>query len=117
MLACRKIWVRENFELYGLADEEQYVKILNGEFAATRHPSQADAYILDGLPFYAPRRTSDHILILGFNYIPLPYSLVAALISHPDLFADDILVRWTQEQDLIFEATLGQLREQAARHK
>lgn len=107
--------LRENIELYGLPDEEPYIRILIGEFAATRHPSQADAYMVDSLPFYAPRGTGDHLSILGFNHIPLPYSLVAALISHPDLFSDDILVRWTQEQDLIFEANLGQLREQAAK--
>ncbi len=57
----------------------------------------------------------DHLSILGFNHIPLPYALVAALISHRDLFSDDILIRWTQEQELVFEATLGQLRGQAAK--
>ena len=46
----------------------------------------------------------------SFNYVPLPDSLLEALVEHAELFPDDILVRWTQEQDLYFEATLGQLR-------
>ena len=106
--------VRENIELYGLPDKEQYIEILTSEFGAARHPSQDGAYIPESLPFYAPRLANDHISILSFNNIPLPYSLVVALVVHTELFPDDILVRWTQEQDLLFEATLGQLRGQAA---
>ncbi len=48
------------------------------------------------------------ISILSFNNVPLPDSLIEALVDHPELFPDGILVRWTQEQDLIFEATLGE---------
>jgi hypothetical protein len=107
--------VRENIELYGLQDKQQYVKILTSEFGAARHPSHADAYMLEGLPFYAPRPTDDHISILSFNNTPLPDSLVEALVNHPESFPDDILIRWTQEQDLIFEATLGHLRGRTAR--
>ena len=106
--------VRENIELYGLPDEEPYVEILISEFGAAKHPGQVDAYILEGLPFYAPRRADDHLSVLSFNSIPLPVSLIEALMAHAELFPDDIPVRWTHEQDLIFEATLGQLRGQEA---
>ena len=102
--------VRENIELYGLTDEEQYVEILIREFGAAKHSIQEDTYMLEGLPFYTPRLADDHLLILSFNNVPLPDSLVEALVSHPELFADDVIVRWTQEQDLRFEATLEQLR-------
>jgi hypothetical protein len=105
--------VRENIELYGLPDEEEYAEILTGEFGATKHPSQADAYILERLPFYIPRSAGDHISVLSFNNTPLPDSLIEALVEHTELFPDDVLVRWTQEQELILEATLGQLRARA----
>ncbi len=102
--------VRENIELYGLEDAEQYVEVLSSEFGAARHPHQDDAYILEQQPFYAPRPVDDHISILSFNNRPLPDSLIQALVRHPETFPDDILIRWTQEQELLFEATLGQLR-------
>ncbi len=104
------ISVRENIELYGLQNSAQYVDILSGEFGAAEHPNQENAYVLEHRPFYAPRPVEDHISILSFNNIPLPDSLVEALVDHPELFPDNILVRWTQEQDLILEATLGELR-------
>ena len=107
--------VRENIELYGLPDEEEYVKVLTSEFGAAKHPNQADSYMLEGLPFHAPRPADDHLSILSFNNAPLLDSLIEALVDHHELFPDDILVRWTQEQDLIFEATLGQLRGRAVR--
>ena len=102
--------VRENLELYGLPEPEQDGQTLTERSGATQHPSQKDAYILDGLPFHAPRVAGDHISVLSFNNIPLPDSLIEALVDHTELFPDDVLVRWTQEQDLILEATLGQLR-------
>ncbi len=106
--------IRENLELYGLEAPDTYFRVLTGEFGATAHPTQANAYLSEGLPFYAPRMGEDHVTVLGFNGLPLPYSLVNALIVHPELFSDEILVRWTQEQDLVLEATLGQLRAQGA---
>ncbi len=99
-------------ELYGLQNSGQYVEVLSAEFGATKHPNQDNAYILEQQPFYAPRVAGDHISILSFNNVPLPDSLIEALVAHAELFPDNILVRWTQEQDLIFEATLGELRGQ-----
>jgi len=110
MLRYRQMSVRENIELYGLSDEEQCVEILLNEFGAVKHPNQADACILKSVPFYVPRLAEDHISVLSFNNTALPDSLVEALVDHPNLFPDDILIRWTQEQELIFEATLGELR-------
>ena len=108
--------VRENIELYGLADPEHDSRTLAEEAGATQHPSQADAYILDGLPLHAPRLAGDHISILSFNDVPLPDSLIPVLVDHPETFPDDILVRWTQEQELILEATLGELRGRGVEH-
>jgi len=102
-------------ELYGLQDEVQIVEILIDEFGAIVHPNQVGAYMLESLPFYSPRLVGDHISILSFNNVPLPDGLIEALIIHTELFPDNILIRWTQEQDLIFEARLGQLRGRIAR--
>jgi hypothetical protein len=74
--------VRENLEIYGLQDEERYINVLTDEFGGTRHPSQEGAYILEALPFYAPRLADDHISLLGFNNTPLPDSLIQALVDH-----------------------------------
>jgi hypothetical protein len=40
------------------------------------------------------------------NSSTLPNSLIEALADYPELFPHGILIRWTQEQDLIFEAVL-----------
>ncbi len=102
--------VRENIELYGGIDNERYMQTLVVEYGAAKHSRERRAYVVEGLPFYAPRQTLDHLSILSFNNIPLPDALLEALVMHPELFPDDVLIRWTQEQDLILEATLGQLR-------
>jgi hypothetical protein len=104
---------RENIELYGPQDEAQIMEVLVDEFGAVEHPNQENAYILENQPFYTPRFAEDHISILSFNNTPLPDSLIEALVEHTELFPDDVLVRWTHEQDLILEATLGQLRARA----
>ena len=102
--------IRENIELFGNLDSTKYLDILNQEFKAQEHPVQDAALLIDGLPFYEPKDLGDHISILGFNKIPLPYSLLRALIEHPELAPDNPMVRWTQEQELISESTLGGLR-------
>ncbi len=107
--------VRENVELYGLRNTEKLDEVLESDYATLKHPSQENAYTLENLPFYPPRLIDDHVSILSFNNLPLPDSLIEALVDHTELFPDDILVRWTQEQDLIFEATLGELRGNAAK--
>ncbi len=107
--------VRENIELYATQAEVELVNILVNQYGATKHPHEAEAYILDSCPFHAPQSAEDHIFILSFNNAPLPDSLIEALVDHPELFSDDTLVRWTQEQDLILDATLRQLRGKATR--
>src|SRR5512140_3736941 len=97
--------VRENIELYGLPDPEHYANTLAEKFGAVQHPNQSNAYLLDGLPFYAPRPAGDHLSILSFNNLPRPDALVEALVLHPEPFSDNVLVRWRQEQDLKLEAT------------
>lgn len=109
--------VRENIELFYDLDLEKYQCVLKEEFNAESHPGQVDASWIDGLPFYAPKNQGDHISILGFNKIPLPSSLLEALIQHPELAPDHIVVRWTQEQELILKSTLGELREMYKKRK
>jgi hypothetical protein len=89
--------VRENIELYGLPDEEQYVEILISEFGAAKHPNQAGTHILESLPFHALRLAGDQLSMLSFSHTPRPDSLIEALVDHSDLFPDDMLVRWTEE--------------------
>jgi hypothetical protein len=102
--------IRENLEISQLLDLKQYTRILLRDFGAEKHPVQEDALVLNDQPFYSPRSTGDHISILSFNYAPLPYSLVKALIEHPELVSDYVIVTWTQEQDLVWQGTLGELR-------
>ncbi len=107
--------VRENIELYGGIDDERYLHTLTVEYGAVPHPNENRAYVVEGLPFHETQVVQDHLSVLSFNNLPLPDAILEALVLHPELFPDDVLVRWTQEQDLILEATLGQLRGQAAR--
>jgi len=103
--------IRENIELYpSILELEKYLNILTKEFGAQEHPAQEGAFMADGIPFFSPRESGDHLSILGFNKIPLPYSVIQALVDHPELASDDHIIRWTQEQELIFECTLGDLR-------
>ncbi len=69
-----------------------------------------NVFVVEHCPFYRTRVADDHISILSFNNIPLSDSLIEGLMNHPELFPDDIRLGWTQEQDLILEATLGELR-------
>ena len=102
--------IRENIQIYPRIDLDQFLAFLKNELGAVNHPAQTGAYLLDGLPFYKPERTEDHDFILGFNYAQLPLALIQTLIDHPEIFSDEISIRWTQEQDLILEDTLGDLR-------
>jgi hypothetical protein len=108
----RAMSIRENIELYGFGGLDDYRRILVEEFGAKEHPAQPGALMLEGFPFYSPRQAEDHVSILSFNKVPLPFGLVTALITHPELFPDEIVIRWIQEQELIFECTLGVLRSQ-----
>jgi len=106
--------LRENIQFFHQIDTEKYLDVLREDHTAQDHPTQPGGFLIDGdQPFYSPQQFDDHISILGFNYIPLPDQLIQALVDHPELAPDDTLVRWTQEQDLILETTLGELRNQA----
>ena len=71
--------------------------------------------MVESLPFYAPMAAGNHLSILRFNNIALSGLLVEVPVKHTELFPDDVLGRWSQEQDLILEAALGQLRACAAK--
>jgi len=103
--------IRENIEIYHSIDLDRFLEVLKSEHGSAEHPSQSGALIVDKLSFYSPRRLGDHISILGFNGIPIPDSVVEALVQHPELIPDNAFIRWTQEQELIFEGTLGELRQ------
>ena len=104
--------IRENIQFFHPVGAEKYMNVLKEKHGAQDHPSQPDSCLMEGeQPFYKPQQFEDHLSILGFNYIPLSEQLILALIKHPELAPDDTFVRWTQEQDLILEATLGKLRQ------
>jgi hypothetical protein len=102
--------VKENIQFFPQFDTDSYLKILKDECGAIEHPTQADCYLIDGLPFYKPRKVEDHVSVLGFNYAPLPDLLIQALNSHPELVPDEVLVLWTIEQELFLETTMGNVR-------
>ena len=105
--------IRENIQFFHHVDIEKYLQVLKTEYSAQEHPTQPNSFLIEnGPPFYKPQQIEDHVSILGFNNIPLSEHLLQALIDHPELAPDDVIVRWTQEQDLILEATLGELRRQ-----
>jgi len=102
--------IRENIQCFSLFDPSEYLKILIDEYGAERHPSQEGAFLIDGLPFYAPKQSNEHIFILGFNMVPLPHVLIQALINHPELAPEPTFINWTIEQELIAEGTIADFR-------
>jgi len=109
--------IRENIELSNFGGLDEYKRILMEELGAKEHPAQPGALMLESFPFYSPREAKEHVSILSFNKVPLPFGLITALISHPELFPDEIVIRWIQEQDVIFESALGVLRKQDAENQ
>lgn len=105
--------IRENIQFFHRFDPDEYLRILIDEHGAEPHPNQDDAFLVEGLPFYAPKQTEEHIFVIGFNLVPLSHMLIQALVSHPDLAPDTTLIRWTQEQELIVESTLADLQNQS----
>ena len=106
--------LRENIQIFHQIDPKKYLDVLKEDHNIQDHSSQSGGLLIDETqPFYPPQQINDHISILGFTYTPLPVELIQALIDHPELAPDATLVRWTQEQDLILEITLGELRTQA----
>jgi len=105
-----KMSARENIQFFHVFDVDTYLRILVEEYEAKTHPKQADAYLLEGLPFYAPRQIGEHVSVLSFNYAPLPSILINALADHPELVPDEIKILWTIEQELCLETTMRELR-------
>ena len=103
--------IRENIQVFHHFDPDEYLRILIDEYGAECHPNQENAFMVEELPFYAPQQSGEYNFILGFNMAPLPHVLIQALIDHPELVPDDTLICWTQEQDLIIESTLADLRQ------
>ena len=62
--------IRENIELYHHLELDQFLEVLKRDYGLKEHPSQVGALIVDGLSFYSPRVSGDHISILGFNRSP-----------------------------------------------
>ena len=73
--------VKENIQFFHEFDPNAYLSILLEENAATEHPSQPNAYLIEGLPFYKPKWIEDHVSVLSFNYAPLPSILIEALAN------------------------------------
>lgn len=104
---------RETIQLFFQLDVEEYLAVLQQNFGARNHPNQADSYLIDNpeLPFYEPIESKDYAFIMGFNYAPLSALLIRALIDHPKLIPADTVVRWLEEQELLLECVLGEVRE------
>ena len=104
--------IHENIEIFHPLDVDEYLRVLKKDFNAHEHPAQPDSFLVGepGLPFYKPKQMEDHVSVLSFNKVPLSDLLIEALIDHPELVPDEVIIRWTQEQELIVETTMGDLR-------
>jgi len=102
--------LRENIQIFHHFDLDTYLEILKAKHGARDHPAQSGSYLLEGLPFYKPKQTEEYIFVLGFNNAPLPGLLIEALVNHPELVPDDVLIRWTIEQELLLDTTMGEIR-------
>ena len=110
--------IRENIQFFHHVNIEKYMNVLRTKYGVKDHPAQENSFLIEnGPPFYKPQQIEDHVSILGFNNTPLPDFLLQALIDHPELAPDDVIIRWTQEQDMVLEATLGELRSQSKKGK
>jgi hypothetical protein len=103
--------IRENIQFFHRVDPNEFLHILIDEYGAQPHPRQPGAFLIEGLPFYAPQQAEEYTFVLGFNMIPLSHTLIQALITHPELVPENMLIRWTQEQDLVAEGTVKNFRQ------
>ena len=101
--------LRENIQIFYPVDIERYLDILKTEYGAKEHPQQEDAFLIDGLPFYAPQLVEGYIFVLGFNMVPLSHLLIQAPAEHSELIPGSAKIQWTQEQDIVFDTTLRNL--------
>lgn len=105
--------IHENIQIFHNVDIEKYLAILFREYGAIEHPEQADAYLLEELPFYKPQMGEGYIFILSFNMRPLSYLLIQALAEHSDLAPAETKILWTQEQELLLDTEVGELKDKA----
>lgn len=103
--------IHENIQIFHDVDVEKYLAILIREYGAIEHPQQADAYLLEKLPFHKPQIAEGYVFILSFNMRPLSYLLIQALADHPELTPADAKILWTQEQELLLETTVGKIKD------
>ena len=102
--------VRETIRVAHEFDADKYLLMLQAEYNAIKHPSQPEAFLVDSLPFYKPRRADHGVYVLGFNLVPLPGVLIDSLADHPELVPDDVEVLWLIEQEVFLETTVGEQR-------
>lgn len=102
--------LRENMQIFHPIDIDRYLDTLIAKYGVEKHPQQAGAYLIGGLPFYKPQRAEGYIFILGFNMTPLSSVLIQALADHHDLVPGDTQVLWTLEQDLIMDILLNDFK-------
>ena len=102
---------RESIQIFCQFDHEEYLTILQRDFGAREHPSQSGSYLIDDpeLPFYRPVESEEYLFIMGFNYAPLSFLLLRALIDCPDLVPVESVFRWIAEQEPLLERTVGDL--------
>jgi hypothetical protein len=101
---------RENIQIFHPFDPNAYLRILKAEYRASKHPTQPGCYLIEDLPFYKPRWIEDHVSVLGFNYAPLSDVLIQALVHHPKLVPDEVMIIWVIEQELLFGTTMKTIR-------
>ena len=101
--------IRENIQLFHPIDIDRYLNILVTEYGAEKHPQQAGAYLIDGLPFYKPQLAEGYVFILGFNMAPLSSVLIKVLADYPEIAPGNTRVLWIQEQDLIVDTLVDDI--------
>ena len=103
--------IRENIQIFAQININQYLGVLKNNYGASHHPNEPGALLVDELPFFVPQQIENHISILGFNMAPLSPLLIQVLVDHSELAPEDTLIRWLQEQTLVMERRLGDIRD------
>jgi hypothetical protein len=102
--------VREMIRIIHEFDADRYLSILQEEHNATEHPSQPEAFMVDGLPIYRPGQTDEYVYVVSFNHRILPGVLIDSLANHSELVPDEALIFWSIEQKIFLESTMGEQR-------
>ena len=91
-------------------DIDEYLRVLREEFGAQEDPDRPRSYLVNGVSFHHPQQAEEYVYILGLGHVMPSGSLIEALVNHPELVPEDVMVKWWQEQHLIGESTVGELR-------